>query len=386
MNRFVVLLCILAAALARVIRSVHASTPLLRFASGPSAPYPPASGSSKDGVPLHLCIDDFGCESLVCDANIAGTRCLFHVDIGYAGPPVLSTSYLAAQNRTGAEGRGSVQSRFTRAMKELGKKITDDDRHRAINRFLQRGKCRAYTAGCTMKLMGIAETSEMQADMLLCSEIDFFTPSAHSPNLPADVLVTHPLHGSVHILTCDYLMHRAPSVLVLGENRMHVSVSGTKRKSTEPTFTFHPAHLVGGAFCLPVLVGELALTLVVDTGAPAPVSLGMHAAKRLRRCALLKEPRHVTQVGVHGDRTCSTVVFAPMQVQGGPHHDSVQVLLNDEEVDGADGYLGMGFLRTLDLWIEPTRIGVRPNGRKVMASSTSKGSCAEDSSACQTDT
>jgi hypothetical protein len=39
----------------------------------------------------------------------------------------------------------------------------------------------------------------------------------------------------------------------------------------------------------------------------------------------------------------------------------VHVMANGDEVEGADGYAGIGLLRAVDMWLEPSRIGFRKN-------------------------
>lgn len=325
------------------------------------------------GVPVTLHDDGRGNEMVVIEAVLANERTLFHLDSGYAGPPVLSTTFLAVQAHCTS---GDARTRLRTAGRKM-RGVTEDDRQRAMRRLLSRGTCRSYTSGCTMRLMGIAETSEMQADLLLCPAIEL---SAPAQAVDADVLVTHPLPGSVHILTCDYLLHRAPAILCFAQGLLHLS--DPVDRAIERTFAFQPAFFVGGAFAMSMHVGGAPMRVVIDTGASAPLSLGRAAAERMERCTLPSGgPQRTSQTGIHGETTCSDALMVDVLL-GGVHVGGVQVFVNDEDVEGADGYAGMGLLRCVDLWFDPSRVGVRSNGLPPRQLSTLPGTCKKRVTAC----
>ena len=307
---------------------------------------------------LKLCRDSRGNEALVVAARLARRFTLFQVDTGYAGPPVVSTSYLSVSSEVDER---SIESEYAAASSRVKRRITDDQRQRAINHLLQEGLCRAFTSGCTMRLMGIGTTSEMQADMLLCPGISFSEVGRSVPLVDADVLVTHPLKGGIHILTCDYLLHRHPCILSPADETLSLSISNERRIAMEPAFDFHAAYFVGGAFSVMMHVGGTQLRIVVDTGAAAPLSLGTTASKKIKTC---KPPSrghfHVTQTGVNGESVCSSAFVATVKI-GALEIGEVHVMANGDEVEGADGYAGIGLLRAVDMWLEPTRIGFRKN-------------------------
>ena len=299
---------------------------------------------------LHLVRDAVGNEALVVEGVLVGTPSLFLVDTAYAGAPVVSMSYLAAGSN--AFDPGSVETRYRRAMHALRHEVTEDARHAALRGLLAQGACRSYTSGCTMRLMGIGTTNEAQADMLLCPPV---LPGSHA-HVDADVLVTHPLHGSVHILTCDFLLHRAPAVLRPRAGTLELGVHDPLRRHG---FEMHPARFVGGAFVVAMTVGDAPLQIVVDTGAAAALSLGASAARKLRTCAATA--RRATQTGVHREKVCSDVLTARVRV-GSLDVGEVEVFATAGEVQGADGYAGMGLLRSVDLWLQPDAIGFRRSG------------------------
>ena len=52
-----------------------------------------------DTHPLHLVKDSDGNEALVVDVPFNGSSSMFLVDTAYAGPPVVSTSFLSIQKK-----------------------------------------------------------------------------------------------------------------------------------------------------------------------------------------------------------------------------------------------------------------------------------------------
>lgn len=309
---------------------------------------------------MHLCGHDN--EVLLLDTVFAGTRTLFQIDTGYAGAPVLSKSFLSVQDRI--RGR-TIKERYASAT-SMSRRATSDGCQKAMNELLGSGQCRAFTSGCTMRLMGIGSTSsEMQSDMLLCPALAFVAhdEAIHSGSgtVNGDVFMTHPLKGGVHILTCDYLLHRSPSVLCPADGALWLGLSSDQRRSMESTFAFHDAYFVGGAFAIVMNVGGHNMRIVVDTGATAPLSLGRTSGGRIKRCSAPPGGHyHVTQTGVNGERICSTALSVPVKI-GSVDVGIVEAFVNGDDVEGADGYAGLGLLRVLDLWLEPHRLGIRRN-------------------------
>lgn len=318
---------------------------------------------------LVLASDDDGHETLVVSGTGAHHGSLFLVDTAYAGAPVLSTSYLAVLQEHSTGGR-TVEERYRTAVRHLRAGTSADARHAALARV--RTTCRAFTSGCTMRLMGIGSTAEAQSDMLLCPPLRLGTARE---SVDADVFVTHPLPTSVHVVTCDYLLHRAPCVLRPAAGTLHLRLTHLESLSMSVGFEFHPARFVGGAFVVDMAVGDADLRIVVDTGAVATLSLGRTAGRRMRTCTKRAPPQRTGQAGVNGEQVCSDVLSAPVRI-GNLELGVVDVLVNEGEVEGADGYAGLGLLRAVDLWLEPGRIGFRANGLKPRSSMhTSEGAC-----------
>ena len=312
------------------------------------------------GTPMRLLTDAQGNEAMVVCATIDRRPWLFLVDTAYAGAPVLSTSYLGARPR----GTRLSTRHYRQALRATP--ATDASRAAVVERFLQRSSCRAFTAGCTMRLMGIGRTSEVHADMLLCPTLAL---PGDGSGVQGDVLVTNPLPKNVHILTMDFLLHRAPCMLLPRAGRIRFAVPAWEAAD----FSFVTPTNVAGAFRIPMTVGGIELAIVLDTGAPAPLALGPMAARRMRTCT--DSGTRALQRGINGEEVCSNVLQAAVRVA---EFDlgQVQVFANTTEVDGADGYAGIGLLRAFDLWLAPDTIGIRRSGLSVRACpSISSGTC-----------
>ena len=321
---------------------------------------------SRRGVQLHLLTDAIGNEALVTSGTVGGRRMLFLIDTAYAGAPVLATTYLALPVI-----RGSMQSAYRHVVDEL-RNVSDDQRHQALANFLHTSRCRTFTSGCTMRLMSIGAVAETHSDMLLCPALKLFGALDASEG---DIFVTNALPTSIHILTMDYLLHRAPSVLLMRERRLKFYVNDPWMRAS---FKFLPSLLIGGAPSIHMLVGGVMLLIVLDTGAAAALSLSPNAAQRLHNCKKKSHTGHkAIQRGVNGERICSDVIYTDVQFgEQGPSIVDVETFVNTHGIDGAGGYAGLGLLRCVDLWLTFDAIGVRKSGLPSTRSrALSEGSC-----------
>ena len=328
---------------------------------------------SYSSTPIELVVDRLGNEIMVTEGRIDKVGMLYMVDTAFAGAPVISTSYLAQLYGPFAvplKRTGNVQKKYDDVMNRL--QVDDDARHAALAYFLSQSGCRTYTSGCTMRLMGIGETTESQSDLLLCDT--FMLREGRKWHKTSEVLVTNPLHSSIHILTIDFLLHRSPCVILPVRGLILWSVSDSWLRST---FAFVSSVFVGGALRVPMTVGGTVLQIVVDTGAAAALSISAEAVDRIRRCERFPLPRRALQVGVNGERICSDAFLARVVI-GNVDMGDVETFANSQSVQGADGYAGMGLLRALDMWLSPTEVGFRLSGFKVRRSSAlSDGVCVQ---------
>lgn len=325
---------------------------------------------------IHLVEDEMGNESIVVNASVGGLRTLFMIDTAYGGAPVLSTSFLSVQERCSV---GDVASRARRCLHELRTSVTDDDRSNAVvQRLLQRTHCRSFTSGCTMRLMGIGETSENQADMLLCPSIRIDGQADVDP-VQADIFVSNPLRGTPHILTMDYLLHRSPCSLYMRR--------GALVFYDQTTDGFQPltTSMMGGSFVVSMTVGGTPMNVVLDTGASITLSVSSTSLHRIQRCSMDNPPKRIRQRGVNGEEVCSDLLLAEVSV-GSLAMGTIPVLANDTPVQGSDGYAGMGLLRALDMRFEPNRVSVRRSGLPVRAPrGHSEGTCGTAPPSCARD-
>lgn len=310
---------------------------------------------------MHRMKDTFDNESYIVSATVSSSRVLFMLDTAYAGAPVLSGHYLALMKR-GHASTGTVQEQWTKLRQYMSSQkrnsISDAEIQKVIREFVQNSSCRSFTSGCTMRLMGIGSTSEAQSDMFLCPSLDIADVNDRHQG---DVLVTNPLRGSVHILTSDYCLHRQPVVIEADPSDsskllLILHADKSRRGKFVSTGKVYPVKLVGGAFLVPMTVGGATLQVVVDTGAAACLSISKSALHKMKTCALPKAAKRARQAGVNGEKICSDIVLCDIGL-GGSVLNNVNVFVNSMDVQGADGYAGVGLLRAFDIWFTSHEIG-----------------------------
>ena len=329
---------------------------------------------STPTVHLSLVHDRSGCEALVVDVRMGDGRwMLFQLDTGYAGAPVLSTDYLA---RGGAIMRGGVQRRYVARTEASGERGGDA----AVHAFLARcASCRMFTSGCTMTLASIGAVREQATPLILVDSLslDGHTIDSHR----GDLVVALPLAHSPHILTMDYLLHRAPALLCPARGTLRLRVPLLAQMALHPTMVLLPLELSDGAPLVRMEVGGVPdLRIVIDTGASAPLSLNAAAAARVaaRVADTPDVARKVVQTGVNGERVCSDVIRATVRIMS-LDFGRMQVLVNQTPTRNADGYAGMGMLRAMDILLEADQIGLRRSGletRDLPDSVLRAGRCA----------
>ena len=117
------------------------------------------------------------------------------------------------------------------------------------------------------------------------------------------------------------------------------------------------------------------MRVVVDTGATAPLSISKSSSSRIKQCSAPNGGVfNITQTGVNGERICSSSIAVNVNI-GSVKLGNVVALINDQDVEGADAYAGLGMLRALDIWLEPHRIGVRRNGLQPTIPNGKPGAC-----------
>ena len=290
-------------------------------------------------------------DAIVVQAMIGKEKCKFLVDTGYAGAPVLNLKYV------GSEYNGSMRGLASALRNRAG----SADNH--LGAFMRRNMCSDYTSGCTMRLMGIGKTAEKQSDLLLCPELLFATahgtwvdPKRRSGLPAADVFVASDLGINFHILTVDYLIQLSPVIISIARKAIDFGVPAVRTL----LFSHRSTHMSGGSFLAPIVVAGVEFWCTVDTGSSGCVSLGSKAVSQLTEC--FSTNKHVSQLGVNGERVCSDVLVASITFAG-EHFDAVPVFLNDFPSGDSDGYIGIGMLRAFDIAIVGSSISFqRSNG------------------------
>ncbi len=338
---------------------------------------------------MHLIASDAVNESLVLEGYVSGRNALFMVDTGYAGPPVLSASYLSIQDSCEA----NVRERFTNIMQTLERGVSVDEQNQAIDDFISRSGCMAYTSGCTMRLMGIGATQEQQADMLMCDMLELRTvsgqygkPKRMTSAAHADVFVTNPLSSSIHIITCDFLVHSSPALLEISAGKLHLNMPVHEELFYKTRMTMHEVILSGGSYVVVIDIGDEKFRCTVDTGSPGPICLSASAVARLKKCKQGRERHVIRQSGVNGEEVCSEIVTATIKFCSNTF-ENVPIFANDTNTDQVDGYIGLGVLRAFDILITSNGIGFCTNGYKMLSaeefkSSASVGACPGVSLSC----
>lgn len=312
-------------------------------------------------MPLCLADDGRGNESLLLSmrGGAYGRPSAFLIDTAFAGAPVLSLSYAAALKDNPSLARRSLREQNRRVAGLPRPSETQMDE--AFRGLIGVNRARAFTSGCTMRLSSIGAISESNSDMLLAPAL-----RTGWRNHGGDVFVTNELHGSVNILTSDFLFHHQPVVLQPRRGRIRFRASRWHAIG----FRFLPVTLVAGAPSVHVVVGGRSLQLVVDTGSGACVSVNPNVDFQHQ-----KTNQRVFQNGVNGERVCSAVLSADCVLADHRLQD-VQVMQNNKAVMHADGYIGLGVLRAFDLYISHSVIGLRRNGLSVKKNqNTADGSC-----------
>ena len=301
-------------------------------------------------------------ESLIIEGKLCQKKCLFMIDTGYAGPPVISSSYLAIND----DSNKSVKERYNMLMKQLERGVDVDKQNKAIDSFINKSACFSFTSGCTMRLMGIGSTQEQQADMLLCEMLQIKTvfglyasPKRFTSEAHADVFVTNSLPTSVHILTCDYLIHSSPAHICISKNELHLNLSLNEEYLLKSKMHMHPLSMSGGSFVVVIEVGDAKCRCTVDTGSPGPICISQAASKKIKNCK--GKSRLLNQSGVNGEQVCSQIITTSVKF-GNTVYPETCMFVNNTEIDQVDGYIGMGFLRAFDILVTPSGIGFMRNG------------------------
>lgn len=306
---------------------------------------------------------------LVLRARIGDYETIFCVDTGFAGPCLLSLPCVVLEQSTPPppDDQGvqawcdSVQQKLARSA------ASSEQQERALHAFLVRNRSSDFTSGCTMRLASIGTTKEQTSEMLLTPPLelrtsdggDWSSPRACSGQPVAELLTSTPM-PTLHLLTCDWLIQNAPTLLLPVEGVLRTNLSADAFNRERSTLTSVSHDLSGGSFVATVRVQGVDMRVTVDSGAACYLSIGRDASARIRACRSTE--KYMQQVGANGENICSQCVLADVSLAGvaGDMAD-VPVLVNDMNLDGEDGYVGVCFLRHFDLCVTPRELLARRN-------------------------
>lgn len=329
--------------------------------------------------------------AMVVEARIGTHECLFMIDTGYAGAPVLSLPMLACERKISE--KGTIDQRVAACIAAVNAyRVTQREQESALLTFMDDQGCVEYTSGCTTRLMGIGQTSENTSAILLCPSLELkvkgaskFTSCKACASLPnADMFGTSRMTG-LHILTIDFLMHVSPCILSPARGELEISIGASEYLRARAGFVKCASEFSGGSFVTTLVVGGERVQCTVDTGASSFLSLSSSAAARIRKCSQ-ESPQRIRQVGVNGENVCSDVVLCDVEFCQ-TKFSEIPVFLNDYDLDDVDGYVGLSLLRAFDLLITTDELACRYNGAELRTDQfqniLTSGNCAS-TPACAT--
>ena len=313
---------------------------------------PPAQALVGDRAVWRVWYRPDGTDSIYVEAWLGERAMPVMVDTGYAGPPVLNTSSLGHEEAYIKENGLDAWNALS-----LERKVRAVQRGRsAYGSAVRRAKgagCVSFTSGCTMRLMGISSTQERAANLLLCRRASFVAPDGglcapmSSGGSSSDVWVTNHVAATPHILTMDYLRHAAPAVLDIASGTMRFPALGWE--ASRPAWKRASTRVSGGAYLLKCVVAGEEGMFTLDTGYGGTFALSASFAARARS-GLSPTGSRLEQHGVHAERVRSSVAVARgNRIAGARLDDDLPVLCNSTDVDGADGYVGVGVLRMFEI-------------------------------------
>ena len=308
-----------------------------------------------------LSYDPHALEAPLLDMQFGSRRIAVMLDTGYAGPPVINTSALAAEEdaiqQLGSERRWNrLDVRRRAAYVYAG----GNSRIASAVRFGKKSGCVLYTSGCTMRLMSIGSTNERRANLLLCPPAAAVpagrsrapVTSPHNA-VDAQVWVSNVLPHTPHIYTMDALRHDAP-VLVSAKESTVQFLPRPLPKQWCATHGFRSAHatLEAGSYMIVCSIGGVTGRFTVDTGYGGTAALSSVFAARIDSTRMTCTGQTLTQHGANGEAVSCKVCLLNASIAGVNVTGPIPMLINSTPVDGADGYIGMGMLRMFDMVVD----------------------------------
>lgn len=305
--------------------------------------------ASHATVKLHVYAPNTADAQLVVAARIGGRDVLMQLDTGFSGPPTLHAAFLGCDS-----GSGSVLDRYGHCL------ARPNGGEHALTEFAQQAQCTAYAGGCSTTVHTATRAAvEDHARLWQCGCIQLQSTDGYVcvRRKAADVILAKADVVAPHILTVDYMLDVAPSVLWMREEKWELC-RGVRAAWLRSVFRLERLELHSGVPVIKVLIGGRVRRLILDTGAGFAVLLSDADGVTLsgRRVGLQSIHKHATEaeVGTAQVHVASTTF------------DNVPVLVG-AAISGVDGLIGLGLLRCLDIYIGRKHIGMRSNGNPALA-------------------
>ena len=335
---------------------------------------------------LHLSGDETNL-AIIFEGNIGSHDMIWQLDTGYAGAPVISSRYLAAEVRNRKRySKYRPTDRYDKNMELMGTigKNDEDFVRVCVDEFISTQGCTEYTAGCSVNTISIAARSMKHSQLIMCRCMELQTVGGRrfcvkrattKKSGLADVFMISDIKGP-HIMTMDYMTQIGPVVLWMRERRMEVC-KGLRKTWLRSKFDMKRLHLNGGSPIVSVRVGGIRLRCVLDTGATVCMSINRNANRPyMSHKRTLKK---ITQLGINNEYVCSDVITTTVVMCNKKFVD-VPIVVTDV-TDDVDGYIGMGLLRCFDIMFTSSSMGMRYNGVSPVSKTTylksaQSGECA----------
>lgn len=367
---------------------------------------------------------------LVVQSRVGTHPLLFQLDTGASGPPSVNGAFVLACDEYALSSGWDADGMKRMEEEEVGvtfnsalsTEVDLERGHGFLSRFVVDNACTSYSGGYTAKVLTAAGSGEETSGLWLCGCLQMQTHGIGNGNdggnwengkggrigsgrrnkkavsgrggkvekvekvkgvengsiyacvrrRHAEVLTANVSHRRPNLLTMDYIKDVAPSVLWTRDGVWEVC-RGVRAAWLGSVFGTESAEYVNGIPAVfATLMGESAskqVKLLIDTGGGFAVLLNPSALDGGGAGNVLAStPYSVEHVSVHGDSMCGKVGTSSVRIAGSTLQ-SVPVVVNTGKagVSNADGLIGMGLLRCMDIYLGKRHVGLRLNGQKPIS-------------------
>ena len=292
--------------------------------------------------------------TMVVSARIGGSHLSMQVDSGTTGSCIVNGYALAADSK--AYDPHAVE------------RVPETSAQFALLDMATREACTNYSGGIQVSAATAARDITQYSQLWLCGCLElragrgsYVCAARASRRGRGDVMRATTSARGPHIITLDFLRDTAPCVLWM-QGRTWEVCRGLRAGWLRTAFGAKPVNLSAsdGSIIVDVVVGGSARRLVLDTGAGFAV---MVANASLSGCNLKTLNISTTHADARGETIVGhlyegTVHLAGQSFEHVPIVHSPKVHVPPE----ADGIIGLGLLRSVDVYLGRTTLGWRFNG------------------------